>query len=87
MKELLYKMLDYLNIDKSEFRVVDSNFYHRLSNDHGDLSLILGESYMAGEWESDDLAKFFKKVISSKNINTFLKKTSIRIIKITFKTF
>lgn len=87
MKELLYKMLDYLNVDKSEFRVVDSNFYHRLSNDHGDLSLILGESYMAGEWESDDLANFFRKVISSKNINTFLKKHPLESSKLLLKLF
>lgn len=84
MKELLCNMLDYLNIDKSEFRVVDSNFYHRLSNDCGDLTLILGESYMAGEWESDDLAKFFRKVIS-KNINTFIKKHPLESSKLLLK--
>ena len=37
MKELFQDMLDYFNVPKSEFRVVDSNFYHRLSKDNGDL--------------------------------------------------
>ena len=85
MKELFQDISSYLNIKKSEFRVVDSNFYHRLSKDNGDLSLILGESYMAGEWESDDLAEFFRKVISSKNINTFLIKHPLESSKLFLK--
>ena len=62
MKELFQDILNYFNVTKSDFRVVDSKFYHRLSQDNGNLSLILGESYMAGEWESRDLASFFRKV-------------------------
>jgi hypothetical protein len=49
MKELFEHILHHLNVNKSEFTVVDSNFYHRLSKDNGNLSLILGESYMEGE--------------------------------------
>jgi cyclopropane-fatty-acyl-phospholipid synthase len=64
MKKLFQQMLVHFNVTKSDFRVVDSNFYHRLSKTNGDLSLILGESYMAGEWESDDLTEFFRKILS-----------------------
>jgi cyclopropane-fatty-acyl-phospholipid synthase len=78
-------MLHYFNITKFEFRVVDSNFYHRLSNENSDLSLILGESYMAGEWESDDLGNFFRKVKSSKNINIFFKKHPLGSSKLFLK--
>lgn len=90
MKELIQDILDYFNVTKCEFRVVDSNFYHRLSNDSGNLSLILGESYMAGEWESDDLAEFFRKVLSLKNIkniNIFKKKHKLESSKLLLKLF
>ncbi len=85
MKKLFQDMLHYFNITKFEFRVVDSNFYHRLSNENSDLSLILGESYMAGEWESDDLGNFFRKVKSSKNINIFFKKHPLGSSKLFLK--
>lgn len=66
MKKLFQQILVHFNVTKSDFRVVDSNFYHRLSKNNGNLSLILGESYMAGEWKSDDLAEFFRKILGSK---------------------
>ena len=72
MKELFQDMLNYFNVTKSDFRVVDSKFYHRLSEDNGNLSLILGESYMAGEWKSDDLASFFRKVVEKNDNNKIL---------------
>ena len=87
MKQMFQNMLDYFNITESEFRIVDSNFYHRLSEDDVNLSLILGESYMAGEWESDDLSHFFRKVITLKNINTFLKKHPLESSKLFLKLF
>jgi len=88
MKELFQDMLDYFNVTKSEFRVIDSKFYHRLSNNSGELSLILGESYMAGEWESDDLAEFFRKVLGKKiPQSTFLKKHPLESSKLFLKLF
>ena len=72
MKELFQDMLNYFNVTKSDFRVVDSKFYHRLSEDNGNVSLILGESYMAGEWKSDDLASFFRKVVEKNDNNKIL---------------
>jgi|LakMenEpi03Aug12_release.lakeMendotaPanAssembly.Ray.scaffolds.fasta_scaffold1792140_2 hypothetical protein len=33
MKEIFQDILHELNVKKSEFRVVDSNFYNRLSKD------------------------------------------------------
>jgi cyclopropane-fatty-acyl-phospholipid synthase len=72
MKELFEHILHHLNVNKSEFTVVDSNFYHRLSKDNGNLSLILGESYMEGEWKSDDLASFFRKVVDKNDSNKIL---------------
>lgn len=72
MKDLFNHLLDELNVNKCEMTVVDSNFYNRLSEGNGNLSLILGESYMAGEWKSDDLARFFRKVIDKNNSNKIL---------------
>lgn len=72
MKDLFNHLLHEFNVNKCEFTVVDSNFYNRLSKDNGNLSLILGESYMAGEWKSDDLASFFRKVVDKNGSNKIL---------------
>ena len=91
MKELFQDMLNYFNVTKSDFRVVDSKFYHRLSEDNGNLSLILGESYMAGEWKSDDLASFFRKVIEKNDNNKILpsvfKKFPVETSRVFIKLF
>jgi cyclopropane-fatty-acyl-phospholipid synthase len=90
MKDLINHLLDELNVNKYEFTVVDSNFYHRLSKDNGNLSLILGESYMAGEWKSDDLASFFRKVVdkdSNKILSHILKKHPLQTSRLFVKLF
>jgi cyclopropane-fatty-acyl-phospholipid synthase len=90
MEYYFQDLLKSFHIDKSEFRVIDSNFYNRLFKDEGDLSLFLGESYMAGEWESDDLASFFRKIISPEGYNKkifvpFIKKYPLETSTIFFK--
>lgn len=91
MKEVFEQMLHHLNVNKSEFRVVDSNFYNRLSKDDGNFSLILGESYMAEEWKSDDLASFFRKVIEKNDNNKILpsvfKKSPVETSRVFIKLF
>ena len=62
MKELIKTLQEQLHITNEEFNIVNDSFYRRL-NDGGDLSIILGESYMAGEWTSNDLLALFRKVM------------------------
>ena len=91
MKELFQDILNYFNVTESDFRVVDSNFYNRLSKDDGNFSLILGESYMAEEWKSDDLASFFRKVIEKNDNNKILpsvfKKFPVETSRVFIKLF
>jgi cyclopropane-fatty-acyl-phospholipid synthase len=63
-----------LNITENECEIINKNFYNRLWSG-GDLSLIVGEAYMAGEWRSKDLASFFRKVMTIDNHNNSLYST------------
>ena len=60
-----------LNVSKKEFEVVNDNLYRRLASG-GDIALIIGESYMAGEWKSADFASFFRKVMIVENYTELL---------------
>jgi cyclopropane-fatty-acyl-phospholipid synthase len=71
MKALIQSLMSLLNISKNEFYIKDDNLYNRFIIG-GDLSLIFGESYMAGEWESDDLTAFFNKILCYGEINQLL---------------
>ncbi len=86
MESLIADLLDKLNITKQEFTIVSDNFYRRVENG-GDLSLIVGEGYMAGEWRSNDLASFMRKVVTvdnfSKHIYSIFKSHPIHLC--TFK--
>ncbi len=62
MKDLIKTLREQLHITTDDFNVVSDNFYRRLE-DGGDLSIIIGESYMAGEWTSKDLLGFFRKIM------------------------
>lgn len=70
--ELIVKALfKKLNISKNECEIVSNHFYKRLEVG-GNLSLMIGEAYMVGEWRSKDLASFFRKVKKNDNlINLF----------------
>jgi len=71
MKALIHSLIRLLNISKKEFYIKDENLYNRFTLG-GDLSLIFGESYMAGEWDSDDLTAFFNKILCYGEINQLL---------------
>jgi cyclopropane-fatty-acyl-phospholipid synthase len=66
MKEILDKVFKNLNIDNNEFKVVNQNFYKRLSSGE-DLSIIFGESYMDGEWKTNNLLNLLRKFYKNKN--------------------
>ena len=68
MEDVFEHVMKTLNISKDEFNIVNKNFYKRLVS--GDaLTLIIGESYMEGEWVSNDLASFLRKVNILDNYN------------------
>jgi cyclopropane-fatty-acyl-phospholipid synthase len=68
MDDLFKHIMKKLCISKDEFNIVNKNFYKRLVS--GDaLTLIIGESYMEGEWVSNDLASFLRKVSIVNNYN------------------
>lgn len=71
MKALIHSLIRLLNISNKEFYIKDENLYNRFTLG-GDLSLIFGESYMAGEWDSDDLTAFFNKILCYGEINQLL---------------
>jgi cyclopropane-fatty-acyl-phospholipid synthase len=71
MEVFIKTLLSNLNVTKREFKVLSNNFYKRLEKG-GDLTLIIGEAYMAGEWRSKDLASFFRKVMTVENYNKHL---------------
>ena len=71
MKEAIDHIFKLLDISKKEFEVVNDNLYRRLENG-GDLSMIFGESYMAGEWKTADLAAFLRKVMVKDNYTELL---------------
>jgi cyclopropane-fatty-acyl-phospholipid synthase len=71
MKAIIHSLIRLLNISKKEFYIKDDNLYNRFTLG-GDLSLIFGESYMAGEWDSDDLTAFFNKILCYGEINQLL---------------
>ena len=63
MKEKLFTtLMQSVGINDNEFKVTNTNFYKRFYGG-GDLSLIIGESYMDEEWESNDLENFFRKIM------------------------
>jgi cyclopropane-fatty-acyl-phospholipid synthase len=62
MNDVIKNLKERLKITNEEFNVVNDSFYRRL-NDGGDLSIIIGESYMAGEWTSSNLLVFFRKIM------------------------
>jgi cyclopropane-fatty-acyl-phospholipid synthase len=68
MEDVFEHIMKTLGITKDEFNIVNKNFYKRLVS--GDaLTLIIGESYMEGEWVSNDLASFLRKVSIVNNYN------------------
>ncbi len=74
MKEKLFTtLMQSVGINDNEFKVTNTNFYKRFYGG-GDLSLIIGESYMDEEWESNDLENFFRKIMKMnlKNYNKLL---------------
>jgi cyclopropane-fatty-acyl-phospholipid synthase len=73
MELLIRSLFQTLQIT-SEFKVVSPRVFDRFEKG-GDVSLILGEAYMAGEWQSDDLAAFFRKVMTVANYNTHVYST------------
>lgn len=71
MEDVFEHIIKKLSLSKDEFNVVNKNFYKRLVS--GDaLTLIIGESYMEGEWVSKDLASFFRKVTILDNYNDLI---------------
>ena len=86
MKELVQSLIQALNINKNEFDIKDENLYNRFRYG-GDLSLIFGESYMAGEWVSEDLTSFFNKILCYGDINKLLilaKGAPLQMVKMLF---
>lgn len=71
MKAVIQALLSKLNVTNEEFHVVSDNLYRRLENG-GDLSIVVGEAYMAGEWKSSDLTAFLRKVLTRDNYNSHL---------------
>ena len=73
MKSFIQDFIKQLNITDKEFNVVNSNFYNRLQSGN-DISLIFGEGYMNGEWTSNDLIIFIRKLFNMKGLheNLFL---------------
>jgi cyclopropane-fatty-acyl-phospholipid synthase len=71
MKALVQSLIRLLDISKDEFYIKDENLYNRFILG-GDLSLIFGESYMAGEWDSSNLTAFFNKILCYGEINQLL---------------
>ena len=68
MEDVVAHVMKHIGISKDEFTVINPNFYKRLLS--GDsLSLIVGESYMGGEWVSKDLVSFLRKVNVLDNYN------------------
>ena len=68
MEDVVAHIMKTLGISNDEFSIVNKNFYKRLLS--GDaLTLIIGESYMEGEWVSKDLASFLRKVTILDNYN------------------
>jgi cyclopropane-fatty-acyl-phospholipid synthase len=61
MEALIESIFSKLGVTKNECEIVSDNFYRRLAYG-GNISLLVGESYMAGEWVSKDLAAFLRKV-------------------------
>jgi len=68
MESIVEELFKKLNITNNECEIVSNNFYKRLENG-GSMSLIIGEAYMAGEWRSQDLDSFFRKVLTVNNLN------------------
>lgn len=71
MEEVMKNFIKKLKITKHEFQIVNNNFYKRLES-AGDLSLIIGEAYMAEEWISTDLVSFLRKVMIIDNFTELL---------------
>lgn len=71
MDELLDALLKQLNVTPHEFRVTNQNLYERLSGG-GDFTMIFGEAYMNNEWASNDLAAFFRKIMTFENYGEML---------------
>ena len=68
MEDVVAHIMKHIDMSKDEFEVINPNFYKRLLS--GDsLSLIVGESYMEGEWVSKDLVSFLRKVNILDNYN------------------
>jgi cyclopropane-fatty-acyl-phospholipid synthase len=68
MENVVSHIMKRVCVTKDEFEVVNPNFYKRLLS--GDsLSLIVGESYMEGEWVSNDLLSFLRKINILDNYN------------------
>jgi cyclopropane-fatty-acyl-phospholipid synthase len=61
MEALIRSIFSKLGITKNDCEIVSNNFYRRLDYG-GNISLMMGEAYMAGEWVSRDLAAFLRKV-------------------------
>jgi len=91
MAKIFKELLKNLEISKEEFQVVDSNFYNRFNKADDNLTLIIGESYMAEEWKSNNLANFFRKITKQHTKNQIelllplLKKYPINISKLIFR--
>jgi cyclopropane-fatty-acyl-phospholipid synthase len=71
MESLVKNLFDNLNITDRDCHIISDNFYKRLERG-GCLSLIIGESYMSGEWVSCDLAQFLRKVMRIDNYNKYI---------------
>ena len=70
-KEYVFKLIKNTDLELGkDFYVNNENFYKEVVLGG---SLELGESYMRGDWDTDDLLVFFKKILSSdieKNIKS-----------------
>jgi cyclopropane-fatty-acyl-phospholipid synthase len=70
IKELWIELIEKIGITEDEMKIVkEEDFYKRLSSNN-DISINIGEAYMAGEWVSKDLALFFRKIFG-KPIDNF----------------
>ena len=87
MKALIQSLIHLLKLSKKEFHIKDERIYNRFILG-GDLSLIFGESYMAGEWDSEDLTAFFNKILCYGEINQLLimasKEAPLQMFRIAF---
>jgi cyclopropane-fatty-acyl-phospholipid synthase len=69
MESIVETLFKNINLTENECEILSNNFYKRFEMGWESLSLIMGESYMAGEWRSQDLESFFRKAMKNGNVN------------------